>query len=531
MPGVCLRHTEIPHTSKLFADFAYRFDRLAPFYRHDPWRDEARLDAARAAAAAYPDSRRAALVAALREMNGPSASLDLLAQPGTVAVLTGQQVGLFGGPGYTIYKALTAVRHAEALTARGVPAVPVFWLATEDHDFAEVNHAWAFNGQQQPVRLDVTSPVAAAGTRPVGDIAIDAYPVAALRQALATLPFGAEIAAMVEQAYTPGATMGAAFFSLLRQMLPNCGLLYLCPQKPAIRELAAPLMRDAIAAAPLLAERLLARNQELAAAGYHAQVHFEAKTSLVFSLENGERIALRRDGDVYAAAGNGVRYTSAELAARAAQLSPNALLRPVIQDYLFPTAALIGGPAELAYLAQTEVIYRTLDRPMPVIAPRAGFSLLDARATKLLERYRLSVPDTFDALDALQEKIAAHLIPHALRDQLADARTSVAAALDGVLGKVSAFDPTLGESAGRSRGKILYQLQKIEAKTAREAFRRDERARGEASYLHSLLYYDKHLQERFYTILPFLARHGLGLIDGVYENVTLECPDHVILTV
>lgn len=530
MPGVCLRHTEIPHTSKLFADFVYRFDRLAHLYRHDPWSDEARLEAARAAAAAFPDARRAALVAALRELNGPSESLDRLAQPGTVAVLTGQQVGLFGGPGYTIYKALTAIRHAEALTARGVPAVPVFWLATEDHDFAEVNHAWAFNAHQHPVRFDVTSPAAAAGTRPVGDIAIDAYPVAALRQSLTALPFGDDVAAMVEQAYTPGAPLGAAFFALLRQLLPNRGLLYLCPQKPAIRELAAPLVREAIEAAPLLSERLLARNQELEAAGYHAQVHFEAKTSLLFSLENGERIALRREGDVYVGAGN-VRYSSAELAARAEHLSPNALLRPVVQDYLFPTAALIGGPAELAYLAQTEVIYRTLNRPMPVIAPRAGFTLLDARATKLLDRYRLAVPDTFDALDALQEKIAAHLIPQALRDQLAGARTSVAGALDAVLGKVNAFDPTLGASAGRSRDKILYQLQKIEAKTAREAFRRDERARGEATYLHSLLYYDKHLQERFYTILPFLARHGFGLIDDVYENVRLECPDHVILTV
>ena len=531
MPGVCLRHTEIPHTSKLFADFVYRFDRLAQFYRHDPWSEEALLASARASAAAFPDSRRAALVAALREMNGPSESLDRLAQPGTVAVLTGQQVGLFGGPGYTVYKALTAIRHAEALTARGIPAVPVFWLATEDHDFAEVNHAWAFNAQQQPVRFDITSPAAAAGTRPVGDIAIDHYPVAVLRQALAALPFGDDVVAMVEQAYTPGATMGSAFFALLRQLLPNRGLLYLCPQKPAIRELAAPLVREAIAAAPLLAERLLARNQELETAGYHAQVHFEAKTSLLFSLENGERIALRRDGDVYAAAGNGVRYTSAELAARAAHLSPNALLRPVVQDYLLPTAALIGGPAELAYLAQTEVIYRTLNRPMPAVAPRAGFTLLDARAAKLLDRYGLAVPDTFDALDALQEKIAAHLIPHALRDQLAGARTSVAGALDAVLGKVNAFDPSLGASAGRSRDKILYQLQKVEAKTAREAFRRDERARGEASYLHSLLYYDKHLQERFYTILPFLARHGFGLIDDVYENVKLECPDHLILTV
>lgn len=527
MPGVCLRHTEIPHTSKLFADFAYRFDRLAGFYRHDPWSPDSLRAAAEAALAAYPDSRRQALVAALAEQNEPSASLDLLAKPGTVAVLTGQQVGLFSGPCYTIYKALTAVRYAEALTAQGIPAVPVFWLATEDHDFAEVNHAWCFNGLQLPVRFEVSAKT--TGTQPVGDLVVADYPTRLLRQVIAAFPYGDEVAPLVAESYSNGTTLGSAFCKLLMKLLPNRGLLYLCPQKPAIREIAAPVMRQAIETAPLLSERLLARGAELGEAGYHQQVHFEAKTSLFFALNDGQRLALRRDGDVYSA--NGLRYSSKELAARAAELSPNALLRPVVQDYLLPTAALIGGPAELAYLAQTEVIYRTLNRPMPVVAPRAGFTLLDARAAKLIERYHLTVPDTFDGIEPLQEKISARLVPLALRGRMAAAQTGVTSALDGLLGELTQFDPTLGAALSKSRAKILHQLGKIESKTARETFRRDHRAKEEASYLHALLYYDKHLQERFYTILPFLARHGFGLIDQIYESVKLDCPDHVVLTV
>jgi bacillithiol biosynthesis cysteine-adding enzyme BshC len=527
MPAVCLRHTEIPNTSKLFADFTHHFDRLAHFYRHDPSSPEALLNAAKAAAAAYPDSRREALVAALRIQNGPSPALDQLANPGTVAVVTGQQVGLFGGPCYTIYKALTAVRYAETLTAGGIPAVPIFWLATEDHDFAEVNHAWAFNGDHQPVRFDVSTAV--TGPRPVGDLVIDEYPAKILRQILTAFPHGDEISAMVQESYRNGVTLGSAFHNLLERLLPNRGLLYLCPQSVAIREIAAPLVRQAIEASPILSERLLERNAELAAGGYHAQVHFEAKTSLFFLLEKGQRIALRRDGGTYAV--NGKRYSSEELANRAAEISPNALLRPVVQDYLLPTAALIGGPAEVAYLAQSEVIYKTLDRPMPLVAPRAGFTLVDARASKLLDRYRLTLKDTFDAIEPLQEKMAARLVPPMLRFQLAAAERDITSKIDSLTAQLGDFDPTLGAATAKSRDKILYQLKKIENKTARETFRRDAHARADAAFLHAQFYYDKHLQERFYTVLPFLARHGMGLIDQVYEHVKLECPDHIILTV
>src|SRR5580693_463429 len=181
MESACLRHTEIPHTSALFSDFQYHFGRVARFYAHNP--HDGRSYAAAAQEIAYPDDRRAALVAALRPTNGETASLDLLARPGTVAVVTGQQVGLFSGPAYTIYKALTAVRLARDLTSRGIPAVPIFWLATEDHDFAEVNQFWTFGLDRKPVELMASDYDAAAiSGRPVGEVAPGKYPVDALRQ-------------------------------------------------------------------------------------------------------------------------------------------------------------------------------------------------------------------------------------------------------------------------------------------------------------------------------------------------------------
>ncbi len=523
-PG-CIRQTDLPNTSPLFADLVYHYDRVAPFYEHH-YLDRDSYGRA-SAKIRYPDGRRHALVAALRELNDPSPQLDLLARSGTVAVVTGQQVGLFSGPCYTIYKALTAARLAAQLTSHGIPAVPVFWLATEDHDFDEINHAWVFDAAKRPHQLLVEA--VGMANRPVGGIAAESYPTPQLRQILSGHPFGDEVSDMVEASYQPGRTMGQAFADLLRLLMPDLGLLYLDPMQPSLRNLAAPLLREAVHAAPLLSEKLLQRNQQLLDAGYHAQVHIEAKTSLFFLLENGQRHTLRRDGDQYVNART--RYSSGELAARAGHISPNAVLRPVVQDYLLPTAAMIGGPAELAYLAQSQVIYHELSQPAPVVVPRSGFTLLDGRAVKLMERYHLAPKDIFGGLEAIRTRVSEQLVPPPLRDSLQSAKAQTSALLDSMQMELARFDATLGEATARSRSKILHQLAKMEAKTARECLRRDERAAAEAEYLHHLIYPHNHLQERIYTMLPFLAQHGPDLIHRIRESVHLDCPDHVVLAV
>src|ERR1700691_4048019 len=198
----CVRQTALPNTSRLMIDVLYHPDRTAAYYRH-PLRDLASFQDA-AAEIQFPDDRRAALIDALRVQNAPSDSLERLAQPGTVAVMTGQQVGLFTGPVYTIYKALHAVRLAKWLTENGVSAVPVFWLATEDHDFAEVDHVWVFDAAHRPVKLRIEAP-AVNGSQPVGGIGLQDIPIGELAATLAGLPFADDAVAMVKRAYEPGA--------------------------------------------------------------------------------------------------------------------------------------------------------------------------------------------------------------------------------------------------------------------------------------------------------------------------------------
>ncbi len=531
MESACLRHTEIPHTSALFSDFQYHFDRVARFYAHNP--HDGRSYAAAAKQLAYPEDRRTALVAALRASNSETASLDLLARPGTVAVVTGQQVGLFSGPAYTIYKALTAVRLAARLSEQGIPAVPMFWLATEDHDVAEVNHAFVFGPDHRPIQLSVNAN--GGSERPAGRVPIAAPPVDRLNEVLAGFPHGEEVAGMARAAYPDGVTFGRAFRVLLERLLAGRGVLFVDPLDESIRRLAAPLLQEAVRQDEGLHGKLLERGKELEAAGYHAQVHVEAKTSLVFLLDGERRATLRRQNGEYVAKekrGGDGKYSAAELIGRAEQLSPNALLRPVVQDYVLPTVAYVGGPAELAYMAQSEMLYRELLGRAPVMVSRGGFTLLDARTAKLVERYGITVPAFFHGEDSVRDTIARTLVPPALSEEFNTVRRAVSGSIERLRDDLAAFDATLGEAANKSLAKITYQLSKMERKTARETLKRDQRAGADARFMSDLIFPDKHLQERYYSILPFLARHGVNeLMDTLYEHLRLECPDHQVLVV
>jgi bacillithiol biosynthesis cysteine-adding enzyme BshC len=524
MHCTCVRHTDLPGTSRLFADVLYHPDRTAAFYQH-PVRS---LDAFRASAgeAGLSPERRAALIAALQVQNPASPALERLARPGTVAVVTGQQVGLFSGPAYTIYKALHAVKLAAWLTQNGIEAVPVFWLATEDHDFAEVNHAWVFDAGHHPQKIEMRR---SATEQPVGDVTLTTPPSDELSAALQGLPFSDDVVQLARDTYRPGVTMGGAFASLMRRLLAKFDVLYVDPMLSAFRQLAAPALRAAVDAAHDLSARVLQRNRDLGEAGYHAQVHVEEHTSFVFLLEGGKRLNLRRTGREYVH--NSRRFTSEELMERAASLSPNAILRPVIQDSMLPTVAYIGGPAEVAYLAQSEAIYGQLLGRMPVAVPRTGFTMLDAHTDKLMQRYHLALSDFFHGETAFRERLASRLIPPHLSTLVLETAAAIDHAVARLHGEMRDFDPTLGQALDHSTKKIRYQMDKMARKAGREAMRREERAARDAESLYGLIYPERHLQERLYSMLPLVAQHGPDLIPTIYEAIELDCPDHRLMVV
>ncbi len=522
----CIPHSELPGTSALFRDYLYDFQRVKGFYRYDP-NDPGAVRRA-AEQARIPEERRRAVVAALRRINrfnGASPGLDALARPETVAVVTGQQVSLFGGPCYALYKALTAVKLARQLTANGIAAVPVFWMATEDHDRAEADHCWVFGPDHQPRRLGARVRGVAGG--PVGRLELESVPLDGLKNAIGDFPFAAEILEQAAAAYQPGRTMGEAFQSLLAGLLRGLGLIFFDPLDAEIRAAAAPFVTAALERSDELSAALLARDAELRAAGYHAQVLFETGSSLFLRIEHGRRIALRRNNGAYF---HGTRrYEAAELAEAPAALSPNALLRPVLQDYLLPTAAYIAGPAEIAYLAQSEVLYAALLERMPVAVPRAGFTLLDQRGFALLDRFSLTLGDCLHPESVLRERMGKRVLPAGLDGLFDTLDQAVAGAAGPLQDALRRFDPTLGAALEKSVAKMRYQVEKNRGKAAREALRREERVSGGAAYLAGLLYPERHLQERLYSFLPFLAQHGPSLVETLLEHACRACPDHLLL--
>jgi bacillithiol biosynthesis cysteine-adding enzyme BshC len=524
MEPSCIRQDLIPGATRLFSNYLYNFPEVARFYPGgQPTVQQVHQTAANLS---FPQDRRTAIVAALGEQNDNSIALAKLAKPETVAVVTGQQVGLFSGPAYTIFKALTAVKLAEYLDAQGTPAVPVFWLATEDHDLAEVDHAWIFNDKGIPAKVSGSSLVASGG--PVGVTPLTDLPLTELRAALGDLPFASEVMEKVAAAYRNGSTLGAAFADFLKDLLSGFGLLFLDPLKPAIRKLAAPFLLKAAQQAPQLVQSLIDRSSELEAAGYHAQVLVEKDAAMLFLLSGNKRIPLRLKEDKFVSREGEISME--DLPALADRLSPNALLRPVLQDYLLPTAAYVGGPAEIAYFAQGSVLYNSLLGRMPVIYPRNSFTLLDPRAEKLMVRDRLRLSDLLDNQEAVKTKVAARLVPKNLTAEFAQLHKSVADSLSKLQKDLHTFDPTLESATNKSCAKILYQIEKLQRKTARETLRRDEKASADTCYLMNMVFPHKHQQERLYSILPFLAKYGLDFPQKIYEQTQLNCPDHMIRT-
>ncbi len=526
-----LRHADLPGVRPLYADLLGDYPSVRSYYAHEPSVDGAlhaasqvRLD---------PQHRRS-LVDALSEQNdsgdpSTAASLDLLSSPNTVAVVTGQQVGLYGGPVFTLYKALTAVRWAEELTRLGTPAVPVFWLATEDHDLVEIDHCWVFGRTRRPVCLTAES--AGPENAAVGAIRIAEARLGGLDDLFATMPAGAEALSLARSTYDGAPFYGDAFRSLYTTLLRGTGTLFLCPTEGTIRSLTVPLLRQVIEEAPTLTDDLMERGTSLDRAGYHQQVHFQSSSSVVMLFEDQARVALKRRNGMYWSASRS--YSRGELLQRLESepnaVTPNALLRPVMQDYLLPTAALVAGPSEAAYLGQSSVLYDRLLGRMPTVLPRASFTVLDHGARKLLGKYGLEWTDCIASRAATEQAIGERAVPADLRQILRTDHNVIDTAMEGIHDALQDFDPTLASAFNASRRKIDYQISKIESKVAREALRRADRGQEHAGRLADWIYPNDTLQERVFGTLPFIAQFGLEFVDRVREAINPGSAEHTVL--
>jgi bacillithiol synthase len=509
-----LAFRQLPHQPKLFLEYLDHFERVKAFYAHPPTM-QAVTRAARKLN--YPGDRRTEVTRLLREQNDAlGAAAETLSnlerlEKGAVAVVTGQQVGLFSGPAYAIYKALTAMQIAQELTRGGIPAVPVFWMATEDHDLDEVRHATWFD-QGKLIRFEL--PLAAEAGRPVGSIPLGAQVEPLVQEAAELLSNqGSDLLAQfLTESYRRDETYGSAFGKLFARLFAQQGLILMDPLNPGLHKVAAPLYQHALAERDALNEKLLQRGKDLDRAGFNAQVKVTSRSTLLFYLGDGVRqVITAKDGTFQAGEREWPREEMVHLThTEPEKFSPNALLRSVVQDYLLPTAAYVGGPAEISYFAQSETVYRHLLGRMPVMLPRAGFTLVDAKAAKLLRKYNLTVADVWTGSQDLRHKMEGASVPESLSRSFERNQKQIQKMLAQLGKQIVKLDSTLKGTVERARKRIEFHIEKLRRKAGKAQDQKTGLISAHEQYLESLLYPHKALQSRELCLLPFLARWGAG---------------------
>ena len=468
-----------------------------------------------------PDGRRRGTAAALLETNrawgGDRRALAAagdLAGAGALAVVTGQQPGLFGGPLYSLVKAVSTVAAARRLEAgTGRRAVAVFWIEGDDHDFEEIRTAWVLDraGAPRPLRYEPREERAGLPAfRRLLDDSIREL-LAELGGRLPPTEFTGGLLAALEDAYAPGRPLSEAFGRFLLHCTRDTGLIVMDPTTPALKRLAYPAYETAARHEAEGRRRIAARTRRIEAAGFRGQAVPEGYG--IFRL--GPDGVRERVGTKAAGADPGqVLDGPPEL------LSAAVLLRPLVQDFLLPTAAYVGGASEIAYHAQIGGLYELHGIPRPLVAPRHQVSILGASHLRVLDRDGIGFDELSAGDEAALNRTAAD---PAAAAALAGARNALETRLGEVERTLGALDGSLSAAARRALGKMLAILGDLEAKSVRAAKRRDEERRQRFLRARNALFPGGAPQERRLGPVVFLNRYGPGFAGWLLD--ALEHPD------
>ena len=544
MKAECIPFSQIPHTTRLFTDFLAYSRGVQPFYPHSPHFSEWMKEQARALQ--YDSVRRDRVSDILQRQNESwRASPRSLAnierfRRGAFAVVTGQQVGLFGGPMFALYKALSAVRLAEEATAAGVDAVAIFWLATYDHDLSEVNHA-SIPGPDGSLHT-LSTPSHGVANAPVSDVFLGDE-IRPLVDEAARLLGDSEVSQFLHEAYRPGESLGSAFARLFARLFAKWGVILLDASDRELHRLATPVYQAAIERAADLESTLLHRGEALERAGYHQQVKVSPSSVLLFTMREGARTAIHRQANRAATSGHGQFVigsdpeseiiSAPELLHRIQEnpenFSPNVLLRPIVQDYLLPTLAYTGGAAEAAYFAQAGAVYEMLLGRVTPIVPRFSATIVEPKVQRWLRQYDIDVAYVLRNAAALRQQLASKSLPEDVQAAFDAAQGSVQSSLDELRKPLEKLDATLVSASETAASKIKYQLDRLRQLASAAELRRSEVIGRHAEALTAALYPNSALQERGLAGVYFLARHGTELLQAIHDTIRTDCQDHQIL--
>ena len=528
--------------TRLYRQYCEDFDAVAPFYNVDYRTKDGRLRAAEAAASHPRD--RAVLVDALRRQNERwgedetvQRNIDALADPDSVAVVTGQQVGLFTGPAYTVYKTLTVLRLARQLADEsGRKVVPVFWLEADDHDFAEIASVSVFAGNA-PRQLQYPVPAAPENGNygPVGRIALTEEiesVVSELDDALPPTEFKPDLMAAVRSSYRPGTTMLDAFARLMRSLFRGSGLVFISPDDAVLKSLASSLFEREVSDTYGVAERLHGVSEKLRD-GYHAQV--SVKPSNLFIINETGRLPLDAENGAFRPRGSNESFSRddilAVLAEHPEKFSANVVLRPLLQDTLLPTAVYVAGPSEVAYFAQFKSVYEWAGIPMPAIFPRASVSIVETKVEKVLDEFDVTLGDLDEPLESLFQRLVQERMGSEVDAQFEAASRRLHEAIDGLKPVLEKVDRTLVKSSEATRAALIKELDRFSHRVLKAEKRNHEQVRAKLAKAQTNLFPGGKPQERSISMLYFLNKYGPDLIRDLQESLSLEAHAHQVISI
>ncbi len=517
----------LPWIKRLAADYAFDYARVADFFTGNPAEPSAWQDAI-ARTQRHPRQHAAiadVLQAQLTRRGAPAEAVtaaERLRDPGTVAVVTGQQAGLFGGPLFTLLKALTAIRLARRVSdEQGVPAIAIFWIDAEDHDWDEVKSCGVIDADMK--LAEVTLPtLPGAGEGPVARVRLDTTAATAIDQLAALLSpteFTPQLLDDLRAAYAPGAGMADAFGRWMESVLGRHGLVVFDASDPAAKPLVAPLFAHEIEHAGATSRLATEAGAALVAKGYHAQVTPQADQTALFHVD-GVRTGITVDE---------ARAHLDRVRTQPAAFSPNVLLRPLVQDTLFPTVCYVAGPNELAYLAQLRPVYAAFGLPMPLMCHRSTATILDSNAMRFLTRNTLPLDSLRAQDEAVLNQLLEAQIPAGVTSSMDEAVRTVTERMDALAQAVADLDATLDGAARSTAGRMQDDLKKLHGKIIQAAKRKDETLRRQFHHARAQAFPGGHPQERALGFVYFLNKYGPTLIDRLNDELPLDQAHHWVI--
>jgi bacillithiol synthase len=531
---------KFPWIRRFATDYAFQFDRVAPFFAGNPAQPAAWADAIarRQAHPGRPAELARVLLDQQQRRGAPPearAAAERLADPTAVVVITGQQAGLFGGPLFTLLKAATAMKLARNVArTHNVTVVPVFWIDAEDHDWPEVSGCTVLDGEMT-ARTVTLRDLPGAGHLPIGRLTLDGQTQAAVEALRTILPDTEFTSALVDglgRAYQPGLSMAEAFGQWLETVLGPHGLVVYDASDPAAKPLATRVFTQELQHPGKTAELASTTGQALIADGYHAQVTPHDGAVSLFYL-NGGRESIRFAGQ---RATIGDRETTldalvAEAEATPQHFSPNVLLRPIVQDTLFPTICYVAGPNELAYLGQLRDVYAHFNVPMPLMYQRATATIADSATVRFLNKYDVSLEALQPQGEAVLNQLLGSQLPPSVEQSIRDAAVLMEERMGAVAAAVPQIDPTLEGTVKSTLGRMQHDLHTLHSKVIQAAKRRDETLRRQFQRAQALTFPNGHPQEREVGFVWFSNRYGPALVERLLEDLPLEMGYHWVLTI